>query len=50
MSLIISIDITQLFTYAQLIITALIPIVLITAGFALGFFILKVLGNAFKSL
>jgi len=49
-SLIISIELSQLFSYAQIIITALIPIVLITGGFGLGFFILKVLGNAFRNL
>ena len=49
-TLTISLNLSDIFTYAQLIVTALIPIVLITAGFGLGFFVLKVIANAFKSL
>lgn len=49
-TLTISLNLTDIFTYAQLIVNALIPIVLITAGFGLGFFVLKVIANAFKSL
>lgn len=46
----LSLNISDIFTYAQLVVDALIPIVLITAGFGLGFFVLKVIANAFKSL
>lgn len=49
-TLTISLNLTDLFYYAQIIITALIPVVLITGGFGLGFFILKVLGNALRNL
>lgn len=49
-SLSISLDVSELFYYAQIVITALIPVVLITGGFGLGFFILKILGNALRNL
>ena len=49
-TLTLSLNLSDIFTYAQLIVNALMPIVLITAGFGLGFFVLKVIANAFKSL
>jgi hypothetical protein len=49
-SLEINLDINVLFTYANIILEALMPVVLISAGFALGMFILKQIASAFRRL
>ncbi|MCR5189770.1 MAG: hypothetical protein K6C97_12620 [Treponema sp.] len=42
-------DATQLFTYTNIITTSMMPIVYISAGFALGFTIIYALKNAFSA-
>lgn len=49
-SLQIDLDVSTLFTYANIILTALMPVILISAGFALGMFILKQIASAFRRL
>lgn len=49
-SLIINLDTGILFSYANIILSALMPVVLISAGFALGMYILKQIGGAFRRL
>lgn len=43
----INFDTTQLFTYAQMIISAMMPVVYIGAGIALGFIVISSLKRAF---
>jgi len=49
-SLVINLDINTLFEYANIILRALMPVILISAGFALGMFILKQIAAAFRRL
>jgi len=41
-------NVNQLFTYAQVIIDALLPAVYILVGFALGFLVIRALRGAFS--
>ena len=47
-SLDLQFDATQMFTYTNVITNSLMPIVYISAGFALGFSIIYMLKNAFS--
>lgn len=49
-SLNINLDVSVLFSYANIILSALMPVILISAGFALGMFILKQIAQAFRRL
>lgn len=49
-SLSINLDVGVLFEYANIILSALMPVILISAGFALGMFILKQIASAFRRL
>jgi len=49
-SLLINLDVNTLFEYANIILQALMPVILISAGFALGMFILKQIASAFRRL
>ena len=49
-SLAINLDVSVLFEYANIILSALMPVILISAGFALGMFILKQIASAFRRL
>lgn len=49
-SLSINLDVSVLFEYANIILSALMPVILISAGFALGMFILKQIASAFRRL
>lgn len=48
-ALTLNFDATELFSYANVITTSLMPVVYISAGFALGFSIIYMLKNAFGS-
>ena len=43
-----SININQIFTYASQIINAMMPVILLTAGLALGFMIVQKIISAFR--
>lgn len=44
----ISFDVNQMFTWAQTIITALMPVLYVTLGISLGFLIIRSLKSAFN--
>jgi hypothetical protein len=41
-------DVTQMFTWAQTIINALLPVLYVTLGISLGFLIIRALRSAFN--
>lgn len=47
-TLTISFDVTQMFTWTQTIINALMPVVYVTLGISLGFLIIRALKSAFN--
>jgi len=44
----LSIDITAIFAYASQIVTALMPIIALSAGLSFGFFLVKKVASIFK--
>jgi hypothetical protein len=47
-TLTLNFDVTQMFTWTQTIINALLPVVYVTLGIALGFLIIRALKSAFN--